>query len=310
MRMTRSFFAAALLVTTAAIAQSVPSKLSFTARIVDSGAPVSGNRDFVFKLFPTLMAGTEVWTETRNAVPVVEGAVNLDLGASTPLTDTLFDGQVLYLEVTVGGTVLSPRTSVLSVPYALRSNVANKVGVLSEPEIQKRVTTGCATGSAIRSIAADGTVTCQAAAVSVNDGGVSGITGVFGGAGLTGGGVMGDINLAVSFVGSGAATTAARSDHNHTGTYLPLGPFLACGGTDKVVSINAAGSVVCAPDVSTSYTTQAGGGISLSGSQFGLEECRRWCKERGLARFKWPEAVRVVDSIPLLASGKPDRNAL
>jgi acyl-CoA synthetase (AMP-forming)/AMP-acid ligase II len=31
---------------------------------------------------------------------------------------------------------------------------------------------------------------------------------------------------------------------------------------------------------------------------------------RGLARYKWPDEVRIVDAIPLLASGKPDRGAL
>ena len=41
-----------------------------------------------------------------------------------------------------------------------------------------------------------------------------------------------------------------------------------------------------------------------------LEECRRWFDSHGVARFKWPERVVVVDEIPVLGSGKPDRNAL
>ena len=275
--MTRRFlFVASLSFATLASAQAVPTKLNFTARLVDAGAPVQGSRDFVFKLYPTMMLGTAIWTETRNAVPVVDGAVNLDLGASTPLTDAIFDGQTLYLEVTIGTTVLAPRTAVVSVPYALRSTVASRIGVLTEPEIQKRVTTGCATGSAIRAIAADGTVTCQAAAVTAaTDGGVQGITGVYGGAGLTGGAATGDVNLAVSFSGSGTATTVARGDHNHTGTYLPLGPVLACTGADKVVSINGTtGSVVCAPDTNTAYGFVSGGGLALNGSnQFSIAPC-------------------------------------
>lgn len=275
--MTRRFlFVASLSFATLASAQGVPTKLNFTARLVDAGAPVQGTRDFVFKLYPTVMLGTAVWTETRAAVPVVDGAVNVDLGASTPLTDAIFDGQTLYLEVTIGTTVLAPRTAVVSVPYALRSNVASRIGVLTEPEIQKRVTTGCATGSAIRAIAADGTVTCQAAAVTAaTDGGVQGITGVYGGAGLTGGAATGDVNLAISFSGSGTATTVARSDHNHTGTYLPLGPVLACTGTDKVVSINSTtGSVVCAPDTNTAYGFVSGGGLALNASnQFSIAPC-------------------------------------
>jgi hypothetical protein len=45
------------------------------------------------------------------------------------------------------------------------------------------------------------------------------ITGVSAGIGLTGGGVSGNVPLAVDFDGSGGAVTAARSDHNHDSLY-------------------------------------------------------------------------------------------
>ncbi len=38
--------------------------------------------------------------------------------------------------------------------------------------------------------------------------------------------------------------------------------------------------------------------------------CRAWFVERGVARFKTPERVVVVDALPLLPTGKPDRAAL
>ncbi len=244
--MFRTFFAAALCLAGSALAQTVPTKVNFAGRIVDSGAPVTGSRDFVFRLFPTIMSGTEVWMETRMGVPVVDGAVNVELGASTPLTATILDGQTLYLEVSVGGIALTPRTAVLSVPYALRSTVAAQVGTLTAAQIQQRVGGACGAGAAIQTINADGTVVCQA--VGANDAGVTSITNITAGAGLSGGGSTGNVSLEVSFGGSGSATTAGRSDHNHAGTYLPLGPVLACAATDRVVSINpSTGSVVCAP---------------------------------------------------------------
>jgi acyl-CoA synthetase (AMP-forming)/AMP-acid ligase II len=43
---------------------------------------------------------------------------------------------------------------------------------------------------------------------------------------------------------------------------------------------------------------------------FDLDACRTWFGERGVTRFKWPEAVVAVDALPLLPSGKPDRVAL
>jgi len=43
---------------------------------------------------------------------------------------------------------------------------------------------------------------------------------------------------------------------------------------------------------------------------FDLDDCRAWFAERGVARYKTPERVVVLDALPLLASGKPDRVAL
>jgi cyclohexanecarboxylate-CoA ligase len=45
-------------------------------------------------------------------------------------------------------------------------------------------------------------------------------------------------------------------------------------------------------------------------SGFDLDACRAWFTERGVAKFKTPERVTVVDAIPLLPTGKPDRSAL
>jgi acyl-CoA synthetase (AMP-forming)/AMP-acid ligase II len=42
-------------------------------------------------------------------------------------------------------------------------------------------------------------------------------------------------------------------------------------------------------------------------SPFDLAGCRAWFAERGVTRFKTPEHVVVVDEIPTLATGKPDR---
>jgi cyclohexanecarboxylate-CoA ligase len=47
-----------------------------------------------------------------------------------------------------------------------------------------------------------------------------------------------------------------------------------------------------------------------SASGFDLDACRAWFVARGMARFKTPERLVVVDAIPLLPTGKPDRAAL
>ncbi len=45
-------------------------------------------------------------------------------------------------------------------------------------------------------------------------------------------------------------------------------------------------------------------------SAFDLDACRAWFAQQGIAKFKTPERVVVLDPIPLLATGKPDREAL
>lgn len=90
--------------------------------------------------------------------------------------------------------------------------------------IQSRVTTVCPPSTALRSIAQDGTASCEPV------GGAGDITGVLPGAGLVGGGTAGDVTLSVAFAGSGSAATAARSDHTHGNVQ-----FQALGHTAQAV---------------------------------------------------------------------------
>lgn len=48
----------------------------------------------------------------------------------------------------------------------------------------------------------------------------------------------------------------------------------------------------------------------LTSAPFDLDACRDWFAARGVARFKTPERLTILDAYPLLAAGKPDRAAL
>ena len=60
------------------------------------------------------------------------------------------------------------------------------------------------------------------------------------------------------------------------------------------------------------FTIDASTGVLsfVAAPNFDLDACRAWFTEQGVAKFKTPERVIVVDELPLLGSGKPDRAAL
>jgi acyl-CoA synthetase (AMP-forming)/AMP-acid ligase II len=50
--------------------------------------------------------------------------------------------------------------------------------------------------------------------------------------------------------------------------------------------------------------------VVVTSGPFDLEACRAWMERRGITRFKWPERVLEVQSLPLLSAGKVDRAAV
>ncbi|MDD4995392.1 MAG: hypothetical protein PHW53_02950 [Patescibacteria group bacterium] len=115
--------------------------------------------------------------------------------------------------------------------------------------LQRRVSGVCADGSSIRVINADGTVTCE-----TDDSGVGGggdITGVTAGAGLSGGGLTGDVALSIDY-----GQTQKRVNN-------------PCPDGQAINYIGSDGSVFCvAVGVGTGDLTDvlAGGGINVTNS--------------------------------------------
>jgi acyl-CoA synthetase (AMP-forming)/AMP-acid ligase II len=48
----------------------------------------------------------------------------------------------------------------------------------------------------------------------------------------------------------------------------------------------------------------------VTSGPFDLEACRAWFTDQGVARYKTPEEIVVLDRLPTLAAGKPDRSTL
>ncbi len=246
-----------------ALAQSVPTTLAFRARVSNSGSPAEGARAFVFKLFPTATAGTEVWTESQS-LTVAGGEASAVLGETVPLNEQVFTGGPLFLEVAIDGTVLSPRSAITSVPYAQRATVAGKLGTLAQADVQRRVAGTCATDTAIRSIAEDGTVTCQSTAMGPTGPqgpiGLIGPAGPQGPIGLTGPtGPQGPIGL--------TGNTGPQGPIGLTGPTGPQGPIGLTGNTGPVGPIGLTGPTGSQGTIGLTGNTGLQGPIGLTGPQ-------------------------------------------
>lgn len=230
----------------APVAFAQPTQMTFTGNLSNSGAPTTGNHNFVFTLFDQPSGGTNAWTESQANVAVNNGVITTVLGASTPLTPAILNGAPLYLEVTVDGTVLSPRVAVVSTPYAVRAAVANTsstLGPLAPSDVQRRVVGTCSAGNAMMTIDAAGAVTCVAV-------GTGDITDVVAGSGLSGGAASGSATLAVD----GTVQRRGAAPNN-----------MSCPAGQYVNSINASGGAACATDLDTGVNAVTpGAGITAS----------------------------------------------
>jgi hypothetical protein len=84
-----------------------------------------GTYTMIFTLHTTEDGNTWVWEQTSDAVSVVDGVFNVQLGPFT-YPEQVFDGD-LYLEMEINGEVLAPRQRLGASAYAMRAVVADSV---------------------------------------------------------------------------------------------------------------------------------------------------------------------------------------
>lgn len=130
--------AAASLAAASPAPAAVPSRINFQGRLQDSGTPVTGTRSFVFKLYDALTGGTLLWTSQTTSVAVDNGVFSVVLQTGTPsnLSSAYFAG-ARYVEISVDGTLLSPREEVVSSPYALVAQALSSDSVVPLANLEK-----------------------------------------------------------------------------------------------------------------------------------------------------------------------------
>jgi hypothetical protein len=84
----------------------------------------------IFKLYGTEAGGTALWVEGKD-VSVANGLFSTLLGDTAPLNPSIFDGQTLWVGVTVGADPEArPRLRVAHAPYALHAQQASAADTL------------------------------------------------------------------------------------------------------------------------------------------------------------------------------------
>ncbi len=95
---------------------AIPHKISYQGVLTNAaGVPLEGAQSVTFSLFGQETGGVAIWTEEAQ-VTCNQGVFDVLLGNNTPI-DVQFNGPV-WLQITLGGEALLPRTPMASVPFA------------------------------------------------------------------------------------------------------------------------------------------------------------------------------------------------
>jgi hypothetical protein len=106
---------------------AVPAMINFSGRLADSNnIPITGDKQFTFSVYSADTGGTQLpsgnpWSETQT-VSVVNGVYNIRVGVVTPVPESVFDGNLKWLQVSVAGESFNQRMPLVSVPYAYYAN--------------------------------------------------------------------------------------------------------------------------------------------------------------------------------------------
>jgi acyl-CoA synthetase (AMP-forming)/AMP-acid ligase II len=93
-------------------------------------------------------------------------------------------------------------------------------------------------------------------------------------------------------------------------TIIRAGENISASEVEAVLEAHPAVRNAVAVAVSDPQVGERVAAVVVTAAPFDLEACREWFALQGITRFKTPELVIAIDSMPTLAAGKPDRAGL
>ena len=113
-----------------AVTPPIPHLINYQGMLTDnSGNPLTGNFDIIFKIYNDASAGTKRWEETQSGVSVTNGLFSVILGSVTPIN--LYFDEEYWLDITVGAEHMPSRLKFTSVGYAYRAQKADTAAYAS-----------------------------------------------------------------------------------------------------------------------------------------------------------------------------------
>ena len=134
--MSHRIFSAILLAVVFSVAASsiqadVPRLISYQGKVTDNaGVPIAGPVNLTVRLSTAPVLGILLFTESHDSVPLSGGVFSISIGANTAggVPDAALDSAEIWLSVSVNGAPeLTPRVRLVSVPYAVKSKVAQSL---------------------------------------------------------------------------------------------------------------------------------------------------------------------------------------
>jgi hypothetical protein len=108
-------------------ARLAPRLLNYQGFLTDTlGNPITNpSSSMTFTIFDAVSAGSQKWTESQ-LVSVDKGIFHVLLGSVTSIPDSVFtNSNSRWLELTVAGQILTPRTQIVSSPYSYTSTYSD-----------------------------------------------------------------------------------------------------------------------------------------------------------------------------------------
>jgi len=252
----------ALLALTSIAKASAPGMINYQGRLTDeSGEPLNDTLSMIFAIYDDSTAGDSVWSELHNSVIVSEGLFTVLLGTTVPIDDSVFADTARWLQITVEGEDIEPRTRLVSAPYAFRAAtvdgatggiISGDVRIQSDLSVSGKATIGPGhtnTGSYAFVAGESNTASGQWATVG---GGTDNVAS--GEEATVGGGHNNTADTNRATVGGGSNNTASGTNSTISGgggNTVEGGSGTIGGGGGNTVSAN--------------YGTIAGGAVNLAG---------------------------------------------